>query len=145
MHRLFQLIISTSTERVWTGRKQEKKNRWEKHTGGGATKWNGNEIQSKKKSNFLFIAWRSKRSKGIASFHSQCPSDNCTNTGQPTHWSITEHTMPSQSEMRTFCRLFVCWGRRAPSSPAVPRMEICRNKLQLSFRLGHTRFPPLQT
>lgn len=62
------------------------------------------------------------RNKPTASVYSQSASDNCTDTGQPTHCGIAEHTIPAKREISTLCifRQFAHRGRCAPSTSASP-------------------------
>lgn len=46
-------------------------------------KWEWNSVQ--KEETFVFIAWRSKKEPAHCKFSQPDSSDNCMNTGQPTH------------------------------------------------------------
>lgn len=73
-----------STERVWTGKTQKKIDEMKtRRRSSNKMKWEWNSVQ--KEETFVFIAWRSKKEPAHCKFSQPDSSDNCMNTGQPTH------------------------------------------------------------
>lgn len=101
-------------------RQRAEENTWEGNRGRAATKWNGNGIQFQKEEQFVSIAWGSKGTNPLEAFTARVSQIIAQILASP-HTGVSLNTPPQlkgKSQHFAFSRLFLYWGRCAPSTSA---------------------------